>query len=134
MLEDLVGHQLLQEVAVDGVARLCPAARGGPLERDKAERTITCLDTQGRCHSGDTAPKKWGWRAKGCRCTRSRVPVLAQSSGEGEHMQTLVVSPLLLGQAPVTPREAPRIGSCPILPRQWERTPFPIPSHLLVSQ
>lgn len=68
---------------MDGVARLCPAARGGPLERDKADRTITCLDTQGRCHSGDTAPKKWGWRAKGCRCTRSRVPTLAQSSGEG---------------------------------------------------
>lgn len=83
VLEDLVGHQLLQEVPVHGVARLCPAARGGPLERDKAERAITCLGTQGHCHSGDTGPRKRGWRAKGYRCTRSRVLVLAQSSGEG---------------------------------------------------
>ena len=36
VLKDLIGHQLLQEVAMDGVARLCPAARGGPLKRDKA--------------------------------------------------------------------------------------------------
>lgn len=32
VLQDLVGHQLLQEVAVHGVARLRPAAGGGPLE------------------------------------------------------------------------------------------------------
>lgn len=99
-----MGHQLLQEVAVDGVARLCPAARGGSLERDKAETTITCLDTQGHCHSGDTGLKKWGWRVKGCRCTRRRVLVLAQSSGEG----AAPAAPLPLGWASVTPRQASR--------------------------
>lgn len=36
VLEDLIGHQLLQEVAMDGVAWLCPATRGGPLKRDEA--------------------------------------------------------------------------------------------------
>lgn len=37
VLKDLIGHQLLQKVAMDSVARLCPAAHGGPLKRDKAQ-------------------------------------------------------------------------------------------------
>lgn len=32
VLQDLMRHQLLQEVAMHGVARLRPAADGGPLE------------------------------------------------------------------------------------------------------
>lgn len=55
---------------------------------------------QGCCHSGDTGPKRQGWRAKGCGYTRRRVPVLAQSSGQGP-------APAEPAQAPVTPRQAP---------------------------
>lgn len=90
---------------MDSVARLCPAARGGSLERDKAETTITCLDTQGHCHSADTGPKKQGWRAKGYRCTRSRVLVLAQSSREGPAPADLDAGTSAPG---VTPRQARR--------------------------
>lgn len=36
VLKDLIGHQLLQQVPVDSVAGLRPAARGGPLKREEA--------------------------------------------------------------------------------------------------
>lgn len=39
VLKDLIGHQLLQEVAMDSVARLCAAARGGPLKGQGTEVT-----------------------------------------------------------------------------------------------
>lgn len=78
VLEDLVGHQLLQEVAMDGVARLCPAARGGPLQRDKAERAITCLNTWGQSQQGHRT-RRAGLESQGAAGAGLG---LAQSSGE----------------------------------------------------
>lgn len=130
-----MGHQLLQEVAVDGVARLCPAARGGSLERDKAETTITCLDTQGHCHSGDTGLKKWGWRVKGCRCTRRRVLVLAQSSGEGAAPADPGADTSAPGSGTCDPQTSPKgQAAVPSCQGNGKRPLFHIPSHLLVSQ
>ena len=64
--------------------------------------------------------------------------MLAWTSGEGrdgfQHVQTLVLAPLVLGQGSVLPRWAPRDKQLPRPPRQWKGTPFPIPSYLLVSQ
>lgn len=66
--------------------------------------------------------------------------MLASSSGEGragfQHMQTLVLAPLVLGQGSVTPREAPRgPRQLPCPAKAMERDPLlPIPSYLLVSQ
>lgn len=58
--------------------------------------------------------------------------MLARSSGEDQdgfqQAQTLVLAPLVLGQGSVTSRD-----SCPVLPKR-KRTPFPVPSYLLVSQ
>lgn len=74
VLQDLVGHQLLQEVPMDGVAGLRPAARGGPLERDNA------------CQPGGQQPAaaqtcrevvRWG----NPKCRRAREPSLKPSPG-----------------------------------------------------
>lgn len=117
---------------MDGVARLCPAARGGSLERDRAETTITCLDTQDTVTVGT---QKAGLERQRIQGSRSRVLVLAQSSGEGLAPADPGAGTSTPGVGTRDPQTSPKgQAAVPSCQGNGKGPLFHILPHLLVSQ
>lgn len=109
---------------MDGVAGLCPAARGGPLQREE-EREPSPAWAHGDSHSRDTESRAGEPRATAAPGAGSWGWLRAQ--GRLQHLQ-------ILGQAPASPRQTPKDRELSHPARTTGKEPLHIPSHLLVSQ